>query len=627
MPNGVKKFIKNLIVASVIFLIIAGIMSLTLDKDRNVAQVPLSKVAEQVNGGLVNKIEISEHKLLVILKDGTKELATKEPESSFSESLTNLGVSAEAIRNLNIEVKGPSNASVFISAVLPFLIPFLLIAGFIYFLMRQVSGANNRALSFGQSQARLSDGDNLKQKVTFADVAGALEAKEELKEIIEFLRYPQKFLNIGARIPKGVLLLGPPGCGKTLLARAVAGEANVPFFHMSGSEFVEMFVGVGAARTRDLFRRAKKQAPCIVFIDEIDAVGRQRGAGLGGSHDEREQTLNQILVEMDGFDTDTNVIVMAATNRPDILDPALLRPGRFDRQVVIDQPDIKDREAILTVHVRNKPLGQNVELRKLAERTPGFSGADLANLVNEGAILAARRNKNRIDQAEFLEAIEKVMLGPERKSHILSDREKEIAAYHEAGHALVATVLPEADPVHKVSIISRGRAAGYTLKLPVEDKHLQTKDEFLAELAVAMGGYASEQLVFNSITTGASNDLQAATNLARKLVMLYGMSEKFGPITFGDRHELIFLGKEIGEQRNYSEKTATKIDEEISRFLTQAYKTAADICKKYRAKLEEIARRLTKAETIEQDEFNTLVGDIMPPQKKARIKSQSKIRA
>ena len=619
-----RKFIKNLVIASVIFLIIAGIFSLTLGEDRNANAVPLSKVAEQVSAGLVEKIEISENKLLVILKDGTKELATKEPESSFSESLTNLGVSAESVRSLNIEVKGPSGSSVFLSAILPFLIPFLLIAGFIYFLMRQVSGANNRAMSFGQSQARLSDTSNLRQKMTFADVAGAQEAKEELGEIIEFLRYPQKFLNIGARIPKGVLLLGPPGCGKTLLARAVAGEANVPFFHMSGSEFVEMFVGVGAARTRDLFRRAKKHAPCIVFIDEIDAVGRQRGTGLGGSHDEREQTLNQILVEMDGFDTDTSVIVIAATNRPDVLDPALLRPGRFDRTVVIDQPDIKDREAILGVHVRNKPLGKEVNLRQLAERTPGFSGADLSNLVNEGAILAARRNKKQIDQPEFLEAVEKVMLGPERKSHILSKKEKEIAAYHEAGHALVATVLPEADPVHKVSVISRGRAAGDPLTWPVEDRHLQTKGEFLADLAVSMGGYAAEQLVFGQLTTGASNDLQAATNLARKLVMLYGMSEKLGPVTFGDRHELIFLGKEIGEQRNYSEKVATKIDEEISRFLAQALKTASEICKKHRAKLDEIAQKLIKQETIEQEEFNRLVAEILPPQKRAKVKSQPK---
>ncbi len=605
-----KKFIKNLLIASFIFLVIAGIFSLTIGDTEEAAPVSLSKVAEQINAGRVEKIEISENRLEITLKDGGRESATKQPESSFTEQMTNLGVAPSTLGALNIESKGPSTGAFFLSSILPFLLPFLLIAAFIYFLMRQVAGSNSRAMSFGQSQARLSDTTNLRERITFEDVAGAQEAKEELKEIIEFLRYPQKFLNIGARIPKGVLLLGPPGTGKTLLARAVAGEANVPFFHMSGSEFVEMFVGVGAARTRDLFRKAKKHAPCIVFIDEIDAVGRQRGAGLGGSHDEREQTLNQILVEMDGFDTDTSVIVMAATNRPDVLDPALLRPGRFDRQIVIDQPDIRDREAILKVHSRNKPMGPGVNLRQVAERTPGFSGADLANLLNEGAILAARRNKKQVDQTELLEAIEKVMLGPERKSHLLSKKEKEIAAYHEAGHALVATVIPEADPVHKVSVISRGRAAGYTMKLPVEDKHLHSKKEFQADLAVSMGGYAAEQLVFNELTTGASSDLQTATNLARKLVMLYGMSKKLGPITFGDHHELIFLGKEIGEQRNYSEKIAQRIDEEISRFLDEAHKKALAICKKYRSYLDVIAERLIKQETIEREEFDQLVAGL-----------------
>lgn len=607
-----RKFFKNLIIASVIFLILAGIFSLTLGDNKNIQEVPLSKVAEQINAGQVAKIDVSDNELEVTLSDGTREIATKEPESSLSESLTNLGIPPERLRTLNIEVKSPSGSALFFANILPFLIPFLLIAGFIYFLMRQVSGANSRAMSFGQSGARLSDA-NARQKMTFADVAGAQEAKEELKEVVEFLRFPQKFLSIGARIPKGVLLLGPPGTGKTLLARAVAGEANVPFFHMSGSEFVEMFVGVGAARTRDLFRRAKKHAPCIIFIDEIDAVGRQRGAGLGGSHDEREQTLNQILVEMDGFESDTNVIVIAATNRPDVLDPALLRPGRFDRQVIIDQPDIKDREAILNVHIRGKPLAHGVNLRQVAERTPGFSGADLANLVNEAAILAARRNKRQVEQREFLEAIEKVMLGPERKSHVLSPKEKKIAAYHEAGHSLVATVLPDADPVHKVSIISRGRAAGYTLKLPVEDRNLHSKSEFVADMAVAMGGYAAEQLVFNELTTGASNDLQVASSLARKLVMVYGMSERLGPITFGDRHEMIFLGKEIGEQRNYSEDVAKKIDAEVERFLKEAHKVADDICKKYRAHLDKIAEKLIKQETLEQAEFRTLVADILPP--------------
>jgi len=1057
-----KKFLKNIGIALFIFLILAGIFSLTVSDEQDTKEVSLSQVADQVKSRQVERIEVfPDNKVSVFLKDGAKQTTAMQPQSDIYEILGRLGVEAEAINEANIQVKSASGTSIFMSTVLPFLIPFLLIAGFIYFLMRQVSGTNNRAMSFGQSQARLND-TTAQKKVTFMDVAGVAEAKEELKEVVEFLRYPQKFLNIGARIPKGVLLLGPPGCGKTLLARAVAGEANVPFFHMSGSEFVEMFVGVGAARTRDLFRRAKKHAPCIVFIDEIDAVGRQRGAGLGGSHDEREQTLNQILVEMDGFDTDTNVIVIAAsvtgdtpvlvkkdeqikllpirevidpyykageeniekpspdieilgfeqrlnlrhnrrnyfgnsafkkarsvfrhkvkeiyeieylggkiqttgnhsvfvrnkwglsakpvsqlktgeylvdipytvnrtrkplkeirahkfaqafdlqlpvyepvfenrqalqqvydfalanqgrlsqnaiaeryavsqtvvshwqrgwnvprglsrkyfkhvlpetvkaspnlmrlfgyyaaegysrkeldfcfnvkeidkiadlknlmlqffnfvpdreivrghainiiyyskplakffakycgqgainkhipeflfaapqeyfveflrgyfngdghkdkqgrleitsvsqriilelnwlsrmhgfksfvhsfvakegriiksgkplkavtawrlgfgktqnplekvagkasvkraviksirkvpyddyvydfcgceneaffggvtplllhnTNRPDVLDPALLRPGRFDRQVIIDQPDIKDRTAILEVHLRGKPIVKDLNIRLVAERTPGFSGADLANLVNEAAILAARRNKKQVDQIEFLEAVEKVMLGPERKSRVLSMREKEIAAYHEGGHALVAAMLPYADPVHKISIVSRGRAAGYTLKLPVEDKHLHSKNEFIADLGVALGGFAAEQQVFGDITTGASNDLQVASNLARKLVMVYGMSEKLGPITFGDHHEMIFLGKEIGEQRNYSEKIATKIDEEITTLLTEAQKTAASICKKFSAKLDEIAQVLIKNETIEQEEFAALMADVNPPAKK-----------
>jgi len=617
-----KRFVRNLIIALVIFLIVAGIFSMSVSPDRDAEEVTLSRVAEQAKAGEIEKIEVTENELLVFLKSGGIEIANKEPESSFSESLINLGVTTEALQSLNIEVKRPSGSAVFVGAILPFLIPFLLIAVFIYFLMRQVSGANSRAMSFGQAQAKIADTSNLKKKITFDDVAGAEEAKEELKEIIEFLRFPQKFLKIGARIPKGALLLGPPGVGKTLMARAVSGEANVPFFHMSGSEFVEMFVGVGAARTRDLFRKAKKNAPCIVFIDEIDAVGRQRGAGLGGSHDEREQTLNQILVEMDGFDTDTNVIVIAATNRPDILDPALLRPGRFDRQIIIDLPDIKDREAILKVHERGKPMAKSVNLRHIAERTPGFSGADLANLVNEAAILAARLDKKQVAQSDLIEAVEKVMLGPERKSRVLSSREREIAAYHEAGHALVATVLPHSDPVHKVSIISRGRAAGYTLKLPVEDKHLHSKNEFLADLTVSMGGYAAEKLVFDELTTGASNDLQGATNLARKLVMVFGMSEKLGPMTFGDRQELVFLGREIGEQRNYSETVATLIDEEVARFLKEAHEQAMAICKKYRKKLDQISKVLLKKEKIEREEFDKLVADLKPKQTTPKSKTR-----
>jgi cell division protease FtsH len=428
-----------------------------------------------------------------------------------------------------------------------------------------------------------------------------------LKEIVDFLKHPEKYKEIGAKIPKGVLLMGAPGTGKTLLAKAVAGEASVPFFSISGSEFVEMFVGVGASRVRDLFKNAKKSAPSIVFVDEIDAVGRQRGTGLGGGHDEREQTLNQILVEMDGFDTDTGVIVMAATNRPDVLDPALLRPGRFDRRVILDPADLKDREAILKIHSRNKPLERGTNLRKVAERTPGFSGADLENLINESAILAARQNKKQISQQDILDSVEKVMLGPERKSHILSVKEKEIAAYHEAGHALVATMLPNADPVHKVSIISRGRAAGYTLKLPIEDKQLYSKSYFLDELAVLLGGYMAEKIVFNELTTGASNDIQKASEIARKLVQKYGMSDKIGPVSFGENEEMVFLGRELMDKKNYSEEVASQIDKEIMKTINSARKTAQKTLISNREKLEKIAKKLIETETIEEGEFKKLV--------------------
>jgi len=601
-----------------IFLVVAGFFTLFETDNTTANMVSISQIADEVNQGLVDRIEITDDKLAVFLKDGSEQSSTKEREVALSETLKNYGVDSAKLKEVKIEVKASSSSSFWVSTILPFLIPFLLIALFIWFLMRQVQGSNNRAMSFGQSGAKLMDESDRKRRITFADVAGIKEAKEELKEIVEFLRFPQKFFSLGARIPRGVLLLGPPGVGKTLVARAVAGEANVPFFHISGSEFVEMFVGVGASRVRDLFKKAKRNAPCIVFIDEIDAVGRQRGAGLGGSHDEREQTLNQILVEMDGFESDANVIVVAATNRPDVLDPALLRPGRFDRQVVLDPPDIADREAILKVHAKGKPLSKNVNLRSVAERTPGFTGADLSNLMNEGAILAARKNLKEVSQLELLTAIEKVMLGPERKSHLLSKKEKEIAAWHEAGHALVATVLPHADPVHKVSIVSRGRAAGFTMKLPTEDKNLHSKSEFLADLAVSLGGYTTEKMIFNELTTGASNDLKVATTLARKLVTSYGMSENLGPMTFGETHDMIFLGREIAEQKNYSEKVAAKIDEEVSGFIERAYKTAADILKKYRKHLTLIAQRLIEKETIERREFEALVSDIIPKEKLAK---------
>jgi len=486
------------------------------------------------------------------------------------------------------------------------IIPALIILGFLWFMLRSASNANNKAMSFGQAGARQFNPDKSAAKITFKDVAGVKEAKQELLEVVDFLKNPKKFIALGATIPRGVLLLGSPGTGKTLLAKAVAGEANVPFFSISGSEFVEMFVGVGASRVRDLFKKAKKHAPCIVFIDEIDAVGRQRGAGLGGSHDEREQTLNQILVEMDGFEPNTNVIVMAATNRPDVLDAALLRPGRFDRRVTLDLPDINDREAILKVHTKKKPLAKEVNLRNIAERTPGFSGADLMNLLNEAAIAAALKNQKQISIGDVLNSIDKVLLGPERKSHILSEAEKKVTSYHEAGHALVAHELPNTDPVRKVSIIARGSAAGFTLKLPSEDKKLHTKSEFLEELAVMLAGRMAEEEIFNEVTTGDQNDLRQATKLARRLISDFGMSEKLGLRTFGEREELIFLGRELHEERDYSDHTAQEIDGEISRLLDEAAKLALKIIKDKREYLDKIAGTLIEKETIEAEEFNKL---------------------
>jgi len=486
------------------------------------------------------------------------------------------------------------------------LLPVVLIGGFLIFMMRQAQGSNNQALSFGKSRARMFTGN--RPSVTFQDVAGVEEAKQELAEIVEFLKYPEKFAALGARIPRGVLLIGSPGTGKTLLARAVAGEAGVPFFSISGSEFVEMFVGVGASRVRDLFDQAKRNAPCIVFVDEIDAVGRQRGAGLGGSHDEREQTLNQILVEMDGFDTNTNVIVVAATNRPDVLDPALLRPGRFDRQVILDRPDIKGRKAVLEVHAKGKPLEKNVSLDTLAKQTPGFSGADLMNLLNESAILAARRNKRSIGMSELEEAIDRVTAGPERKSRIISPKEKEVTAYHEVGHALVAKMLPNLDPVHKITIIARGMMGGYTQLLPTEDRYLYTRSHFEDTLAWSLGGHAAEQIVFGEMTTGAENDIERATKLARKMVMEYGMSDKLGPLQFGHKEEMVFLGRDLGEQRNYSEAVAVEIDQEVRRLITQAYSKAKEILERYRPQLDAVSQRLIKDETLDGPTFDAMLG-------------------
>jgi cell division protease FtsH len=503
-----------------------------------------------------------------------------------------------------------SQTGQWISLLVGALLPVLLIGGFIFFMMRQAQGTNNQALSFGKSRARMFLGN--KTVVTFADVAGVDEAKTELQEVVEFLKYPEKFNSLGARIPRGVLLVGPPGTGKTLMARAVAGEAGVPFFSISGSEFVEMFVGVGASRVRDLFDQAKRNAPCIVFVDEIDAVGRQRGAGLGGSHDEREQTLNQILVEMDGFDTNTNVIVVAATNRPDVLDPALLRPGRFDRQVILDRPDMKGRVEILRVHTKGKPLDKTIAIEEIAKQSPGFSGADLANLVNEAAILAARRNKKVITMPEFQEALERIVAGPERKSRVISDAEKLIIAYHEGGHAVVQRILPKCDPVSKVTIISRGMALGYTMALPTEDRYLQSKTEFEDKIAGMLGGNAAERLVFGDTTTGASNDIEKATDVARRMVTEFGMSDRLGPLAFGKRDEMIFLGREIGEQRNYSDDVARLIDEEVRAIIESAYARSQDVLTRYRHKLDQLAEKLVEKETLDAEEFEALFTDLPP---------------
>lgn len=609
MRNAVKNFFLFVIA----FLIIAAVLSMVsgemgLPFEAKPTEVDVGRVMSQIAAGEVSRVLIEQDMMTITLSNGSEEIARKESQQSFSELAFHYGIPASALSSLEVEVKGRSGMQAFLGALLPFLFPFLIIGVFVWIMMRQVQGANQRAMSFGQSNVRQSKADDGKEKVTFKDVAGAKEAKVELEEVVDFLRSPKKYSDVGAKIPKGVLLVGSPGVGKTLLARAVSGEAQVPFFHISGSEFVEMFVGVGASRVRDLFRKAKKAAPCIIFIDELDAVGRKRGAGLGGSHDEREQTLNQILVEMDGFETNIGIVVMAATNRPDVLDSALLRPGRFDRRVVIDMPDINDREEILKVHARGKPFSPDVNLRKIAERTPGFSGADLANLLNEAAILAARNNKTIIESAHILESTERVMLGPERKSHILSEKEKKITAYHEAGHALVAHALPHADPVHKISIISRGQAAGYTLKLPTEDKHMHAKAEFIDDLAVLLAGYATEKEIFGDVTTGAYSDLKKATDLARRMVTEYGMSEKLGPRTFGEKEELIFLGREIHEQRDYSEDTAKSIDAEVSRFIKRAYMTAVKTIKQWRPKMEDIVRVLMEKETIEREEFEELMG-------------------
>ncbi|MGD8604150.1 MAG: ATP-dependent zinc metalloprotease FtsH [Anaerolineales bacterium] len=599
----------------VLFFIAAIIITLALTADLQEGQpenIPLNVVAEDIRAGRVTRIVVDENELEIIYTDGATAVSRKEMTKTMVEQLLDLGVTTEdlAANRLKIEIKKPNDISGFLS-IITYIVPPILLIGFIWFMFRQAQGSNNQALSFGKSRARMFTGDQ--PTVTFDDVAGVEEAKEELHEVVEFLKEPEKFITLGARIPKGVLLIGRPGTGKTLLAKAVSGEAGVPFFSISGSEFVEMFVGVGASRVRDLFDQAKRHSPCIVFVDEIDAVGRQRGAGLGGSHDEREQTLNQMLVEMDGFDTDTNVIIMAATNRPDILDPALLRPGRFDRRVVLDRPDMRGREAILKVHVKGKPLDPEVDLSVVAKATPGFVGADLENLVNEAAILAARRNKRIIGQDEFQEAIERVIAGPERKSRLISEEEKAIVAYHEAGHAIVGHVIPEADAVHKVSIISRGMMGGFTMALPEEDRMLISRNKIRADMAFALGGRAAEEIVFNDITSGASNDLERVTKMARNMVTRLGMSDDLGPMVYGQKEELIFLGREISEQRDYSEEIAVKIDQEVRQLVNEAHERAKDILTQYREQLNTIANTLIEVETLDRDEFENLFNEPVQP--------------
>ncbi|MBY0294046.1 ATP-dependent zinc metalloprotease FtsH [Patescibacteria group bacterium] len=612
----------NLTTTVLLLLLITSAYTYFSSAEHNApVSIPISELAQDIQAGKVTEISVNGNDLDITYNDEakTEKISKKEPDAALTQTLNNYGVSKESLDKVTISIERQSGWQYWLSILAPFVAPLLLIAFFVWYLSRQVKGAGMQAFSFGQSKHRVIDPNDKSQKVTFKDVAGAKEAKIELLEIVDFLKNPKKFLDIGARIPKGILLMGPAGTGKTLLARAVAGEAGVPFYSISGSEFVEMFVGVGASRVRDLFHMAKHAAPAIIFVDEIDAVGRIRGTGVGGGNDEREQTLNQILVEMDGFEPNEKVIVMAATNRPDVLDPALVRPGRFDRRVAIDLPDRQDRKDILLTHARKKPLAEDVNLEVIAERTPGFSGADLANLMNEAAILAAREARKTVAQFDLIRSIEKVMLGPERKSHVMNAKEKEITAYHEAGHAIVASLLPHADPVHKISIISRGRAAGYTLKLPFEDKRMQSKKEFLDDIAMSLGGYVAEKTVFDDVTTGPSNDLQVSSALARDMVTRFGMSEKVGTVALEGSDGRAMFGSGVGN-KEYSEKISAEIDAEVRRIMDEGYKKAEKIITEYRPLLNAIANRLIEVETLEREEFESiLVAHGVTPKKKQEI--------
>lgn len=622
-PKPEGSILTYVVSVLVIFVVLSALYSFITGSVSNKAEeISISQISTDVKSKLVKTITVRGDTLEVDYVDGTKKISKKETGVALSQTLVNYGVTKEEMEIIKIDIQDENSWGFWLINLAPIIFPILFILVFIWFITRQVKGAGMQALTFGQSKARMIDPNDKSQRVTFKDVAGCKEAKEELSEIVDFLRNPKKFLDIGARIPKGILLMGAPGTGKTLLARAVAGEAGVAFFSISGSEFVEMFVGVGASRVRDLFLMAKKNSPSIIFVDEIDAVGRVRGVGAGGGNDEREQTLNQILVEMDGFEPNEKVIVMAATNRPDVLDPALLRPGRFDRRVTLDLPDRKDREEILTVHSTEKPFAEDVNLKVIAERTPGFSGADLYSLMNEGAILAARENRTTVAQYDLIRSIEKVMLGPERKSHILSKKEKEITAYHEAGHAVLASILPYADPVHKISIISRGRAAGYVLHLPLEDRKLQSKKEFLDDIAVSLGGYVTEKLLFNDLTTGPSNDLQVSTALARDMVTKYGMSEMLGPVALEGQGGKVLFGRGV-EEKEFSQKVAADIDAEVSRIMREAHDKADRTINANRGLLDAIAKRLIETETIERTEFETiLVTHGVTPKKKLDIEHQ-----